>query len=223
MESTFYRFANRQEAGKMLAKALSGYSSNNLLILALPRGGVPVAYEVAMTLLAPMDLWLVRKLGVPGHEELAFGALAVGDICVLNEEIVNQLNISQVVVDTVIARERQELERRNSLYRKGNPPPFVERKTVIIIDDGLATGATMRAAVSSLRQARAGRIIVAVPVGAAPTCRKIEKEADELICLHTPEPFYGVGRWYVDFSQTTDEEVLAILKNTAVSPELRSL
>ncbi len=219
MAATFHRFANRTEAGKLLADALSGYTGrSDILILALPRGGVPVAYEVAKALFAPMDLWLVRKLGVPGQEELALGALAGKNIRVLNYDIIDFLNIDETVIDTIVAREQAELERRNRLYRQGKPPPAIEGKTIIIIDDGLATGATMRVAISSLRQAGAARIIAAVPVGAASTCDKIEEEADQLICLHTPEPFYGVGQWYNDFSQTSDDEVLALLNNAAINP-----
>lgn len=218
MASSFHRFANRTEAGRMLAEALSAYiGRSGILILALPRGGVPVAYEVAKALSAPMDLWLVRKLGVPGQEELALGALAGKNIRVLNDDIISLLNIDQSAIDIVIAREQAELERRNRLYRQGRPPPDIEGKTIIIIDDGLATGATMRAAIVSLRQADAAQIIAAVPVGAVSTCRKIEQEADELVCLHTPEPFYGVGQWYIDFSQTSDEEVLALLASAATS------
>lgn len=220
METAFHRFANRTEAGKMLAEALSAYiGRRDILILALPRGGVPVACEVAKILLAPMDLWLVRKLGVPGQEELALGALAAKNVCVLNEEVINLLSIDQAVIDRVISREQAELERRNRLYRHGRPPPDTGGKTVIIIDDGLATGATMRAAIASLRQADAARIIVAVPVGAVSTCRKIKKEADELVCLYMPEPFYGVGQWYSDFSQTSDEDVLTLLADAAANSE----
>ena len=218
MASSFHRFANRAEAGRMLAEALSAYiGRRGILILALPRGGVPVAYEVAKALSAPMDLWLVRKLGVPGQEELALGALAGKNIRVLNDDIISLLNIDQSAIDIVIAREQAELERRNRLYRQGRPPPDIEGKTIIIIDDGLATGATMRAAIASLRQAGAAWIIAAVPVGAVSTCRKIEQEADELVCLHTPQPFYGVGQWYTDFSQTSDEEVLALLTSAATN------
>lgn len=219
MAAIFHRFTNRTEAGKLLADALSGYAGRrDILILALPRGGVPVAYEVANALSAPMDLWLVRKLGVPGQEELALGALAGKNIRVLNYDIIDLLNIDETIIDTIVAREQTELERRNRLYRQGKPPPAIEGKTIIIIDDGLATGATMRVAISSLRQAGAAWIIAAVPVGAVSPCGKIEEEADELICLHTPEPFYGVGQWYNDFSQTSDDEVLALLNNAATNP-----
>lgn len=216
MASYFHRFANRAEAGRMLAEALSNYiGRSDILVLALPRGGVPVAYEVAKKLSAPLDLWLVRKLGVPGQEELALGALAGKKILVLNDDIINALNIDQSAIDKVIAREQAELERRNRLYRQGRPAPDVEGKTIIIIDDGLATGATMRAAIASLRQAGAAQVIAAVPVGAKSTCMKIEQEADKLVCLYMPEPFYGVGQWYSDFSQTSDEEVLSLLNRAA--------
>jgi putative phosphoribosyl transferase len=218
MANSFHRFVNRTEAGEILAEALSGYAGKSgILVLALPRGGVPVAYEVAKALSAPLDLWLVRKLGVPGQEELAMGAIAGKNTLVLNDDIIAALNISQPTIDSIIAREQAELERRNKHYRHGKPPPDVEGNTILIIDDGLATGATMRAAIASLRQAAAARVIAAVPVGAMSTCRKIEQEADELVCLHTPEPFYGVGQWYSDFSQTSDEEVLALLARAATN------
>ena len=219
MPSTVYHFADRTEAGKMLGEALSNYAGKtDVLVLALPRGGVPVAYEVAKALAAPMDLWLVRKLGVPGQEELAMGAMAGKDTRVLNQEIINLLNIDQASLNATIAREQAELERRNSLYRQGMPPPDIQGKTIILVDDGLATGATMRAAIASLRHAGAARIIVAVPVAAGSASEKIRKEADKLVCLYTPEPFYGVGQWYDDFSQTTDEEVLALLDRANTEP-----
>lgn len=219
MPSTVYHFADRTEAGKMLGEALSNYAGKtDVLVLALPRGGVPVAYEVAKALAAPMDLWLVRKLGVPGQEELAMGAMAGKDTRVLNQEIINLLNIDQASLNATIAREQAELERRNSRYRQGMPPPDIQGKTIILVDDGLATGATMRAAIASLRHAGAARIIVAVPVAAGSASEKIRKEADKLVCLYTPEPFYGVGQWYDDFSQTTDEEVLALLDRADTKP-----
>jgi predicted phosphoribosyltransferase len=218
MANSFHRFVNRKEAGEILAEALSGYAGKSgTLVLALPRGGVPVAYEVAKALSAPLDLWLVRKLGVPGQEELAMGAIAGKNTLVLNDDIIAALNISQPTIDSIIAREQAELERRNKHYRHGKPPPDVGGNTILIIDDGVATGATMRAAIASLRQAAAARVIAAVPVGAMSTCRKIGQEADELVCLHTPEPFYGVGQWYNDFSQTSDEEVLALLARAATN------
>ncbi len=213
-------FSDRAEAGKKLADALSCYAEKaDVLILALPRGGVPVAYQIARALAAPLDVWLVRKLGVPGREELAMGAIAGNDIHVLNHEIIRLLNIDQGLVDTVIVRERAELERRNRLYREGRSAPLTEGKKIILVDDGLATGATMRAAVAAVRHAGAARIIVAAPVGAASACRTTEKEADELVCLCMPEPFYGVGQWYEDFSQTSDEEVMALLSRASSRAE----
>ncbi|SHL34000.1 Predicted phosphoribosyltransferase [Nitrosospira sp. Nsp11] len=218
MAGSVHYFADRAEAGKRLAEALAGYARRtDVLVLALPRGGVPVAYEVAQTLAVQMDLWLVRKLGVPGQEELAMGAIAGNDTRVLNRDIISVLNIDRTTIEAVIVKEQAELERRNLLYRQGRPSPNIEGKTIIIIDDGLATGATMRAAIASLRHAGAAKIIAAVPVGAAATCGKIEQEADELVCLYTPEPFYGVGQWYSDFSQTPDESVLALLESAAKS------
>ncbi|WP_074708658.1 phosphoribosyltransferase [Nitrosospira multiformis] len=213
MPGAVYHFADRAEAGRMLGEVLSVYAGRtDVLVLALPRGGVPVAYEIARTLAVPLDIWLVRKLGVPGQEELAMGAMAGADTLVLNKEIIKLLNIDEASIDAVIARERIELERRNKLYRRGMPAPDIQGKTIILVDDGLATGATVRAAIVSLRDAGAARIVVAVPVGTTSACRKIRQEADDLVCLYTPEPFFGVGQWYDNFMQTPDEEVLALLE-----------
>ena len=196
----------------MLGEALAVYAGRtDVLVLALPRGGVPVAYEIARTLAVPLDIWLVRKLGVPGQEELAMGAMAGTDTLVLNKEIIKLLNIDEASIDAAITRGRTELERRNKLYRRGMPAPDIQGKTIILVDDGLATGATMHAAIVSLRNAGAARIVVAVPVGTTSACRKIRQEADDLVCLYTPEPFFGVGQWYDNFMQTADEEVLALL------------
>jgi len=212
MPSDVYHFADRAEAGRMLGEALSVYAGRiDVLVLALPRGGVPVAYEIARMLAVPLDIWLVRKLGAPGQEELAMGAMAGTDTLVLNKEIIKLLNIDEASIDAAIARERTELERRNKLYRRGMPAPDIQGKTIILVDDGLATGATMHAAIVSLRNAGAARIVVAVPVGTTSACRKIRQEADDLVCLYTPEPFFGVGQWYDNFMQTADEEVLALL------------
>ena len=212
MPSDVYHFADRAEAGRMLGEALSVYAGRiDVLVLALPRGGVPVAYEIARILAVPLDVWLVRKLGAPGQEELAMGAMAGTDTLVLNKEIIKLLNIDEASIDAAITRERTELERRNKLYRRGMPAPDIQGKTIILVDDGLATGATMRAAIVSLRDAGAARIIVAVPVGTTSACRKIRQEADDLVCLYTPEPFFGVGQWYDNFMQTADEEMLALL------------
>lgn len=218
MPGTVYHFADRAEAGRMLGEALAVYAGRtDVLVLALPRGGVPVAYEIGRMLAVPLDIWLVRKLGVPGQEELAMGAMAGTDTLVLNKEIIKLLNIDEASIDAVIARERTELERRNKLYRRGMPAPDIQGKTIILVDDGLATGATVRAAIVSLREAGAARIVVAVPVGTTSACRKIRQEADDLVCLYTPEPFFGVGQWYDNFMQTPDEEVLALLEQETTS------
>jgi predicted phosphoribosyltransferase len=206
-------FRDRTEAGRQLAARLAGYAGRpDVLVLALPRGGVPVAYEVARALRAPLDVFLVRKLGVPGHEELAMGAIASGGVRVLNEEVVRRLGLSEEAINAVAADEQRELKRRERLYRRERPPPDVRGRTVILIDDGLATGSTMRAAVAALRQQGPAHIVVAVPVGAPETCAELQSEADEAICTRMPEPFYAVGLWYEDFSQTTDEVVRELLE-----------
>jgi putative phosphoribosyl transferase len=209
-------FADRREAGRFLASKLKEYADRpDVLVLALPRGGVPVAYEVAQALHAPLDIFLVRKLGLPGREELAMGAIASGGVIVLNEDVVRALGITQDVLESVIAAEHKELERRERSYRGDRPPPDVRGRTVILVDDGLATGSTMRAAVAALRRQGPARIVVAVPIGAPETCSEFEREADDVICAVTPEPFYAVGLWYGDFSQTTDEEVRELLAQAA--------
>jgi putative phosphoribosyl transferase len=209
-------FRNRREAGRFLARKLSAYADRpDVLVLALPRGGVPVAFEVARALHVPLDVFLVRKLGVPGHEELALGAIASGGVRVLNDDVMRALRIPKEVVAAVAAKETQELERRERSFRGDRPAPNVRGRTVILIDDGLATGSTMRAAIVALRQQRPARIVVAVPVGAPETCAEFQHEADEAICAVTPDPFYAVGVWYDDFSQTTDEEVHALLERAA--------
>jgi putative phosphoribosyl transferase len=180
-------------------------------VLALPRGGVPVAYEVARALGAPLDVFLVRKLGVPGHEELAIGAIASGGVRVLNQELARALRIPDQMIEAIAAKEQQELERRERLYRGDRPPPDVRGRTVILVDDGLATGATMYAAVEALRQQQQARIIVAVPIAAPETCAELSEEVDEVICAVTPQPFHAVGLWYEDFSQTSDDEVRDLL------------
>jgi erythromycin esterase-like protein/adenine/guanine phosphoribosyltransferase-like PRPP-binding protein len=205
-------FRNRREAGRLLAEKLTAYANrSDVIVLALPRGGVPVAYEVARALNAPLDVFLVRKLGVPGYEELAMGAVATGGVRVLNDQIVGGLRIPEYVIDGVAAQEQQELARRERLYRGGRPPPDVRGRTVILVDDGLATGATMLAAVRALRQQQPARIVVAVPTAAPETCRELGKEVDDVVCAMTPEPFDAVGRWYEDFTQTSDEEVRELL------------
>lgn len=211
------KFQDRTEAGWLLAKKLTAYKNRpDVLVLALPRGGVPVAYEVARELHAPLDIFLVRKLGVPGHEELAMGAIASGGVRVMNENVTQYLHIPDQVIEEVAAKEQQELERRERLYRDSRPPLDVEGRTVILIDDGLATGSTMRAAAAALRIRHPARIVIAVPVAASSTCDEFKDEVDEVICAFTPEPFYAVGLWYEDFSQTTDEAVRDLLERAAL-------
>lgn len=206
-------FRNRSDAGKFLATKLSEYAyRSDVVVLALPRGGVPVAYEVAQKLKAPLDIFVVRKLGVPGFSELAMGAIACGGARVLNEDVISYLGIREPVIDQVAATEMRELQRREHLHRGGRPPLDVRGRTVIIVDDGLATGSTMRAAVKALRQMQAKKIVVAVPVGARETCDSFKDEVDTLaVCAITPTPFHAVGMWYQDFSQTTDDEVKELL------------
>ncbi|MGH7510309.1 MAG: phosphoribosyltransferase [Gemmatimonadales bacterium] len=215
-------FNDRSQAGRELASRLSKYADQpDVIVLALPRGGVPVAYEVARALRAPMDVFIVRKLGVPGHEELAMGAVATGGVRVLNEQVVRGLRIPDYVIDAVANWELQELQRRERLYRGNRPPPDVRDKTVILVDDGLATGSTMLAAVQALRKQGPARIVVAVPVAAGDTCELLKEQVDDVVCAVTPEPFYAVGLWYQDFSQTTDEEVRELLERTAAEMSVR--
>jgi predicted phosphoribosyltransferase len=205
-------FRDRTEAGRELAKLLVEYRNRlDVLVLALPRGGVPVAFEVAQALHLPLDVFLVRKLGVPGHEELAMGAIASGGVLVLNEDVVRRLDIPEELIERVAIRERQELHRREQAYRGDRPPLDVSSRTIILIDDGLATGSSLRAAIAALRRSRPAKIIVAVPVGAADTCAELNQEADEAICAQMPEPFGGVGLWYDEFRQTSDDEVRDLL------------
>lgn len=212
------RFRDRSEAGRLLGAELGRRfgSQPDALVLALPRGGVPVAFEVALALDAQLDVFVVRKLGVPGHEELAMGAIASGGICVMNDDVLRYEVVSQAQIDEVTKREQQELERREKSYRGSSAPLDVTGRTVFVVDDGLATGATMRAAVRALRKMNAGRIIVAVPVAAKETCLEFRSEADDIVCLRTPSPFQAVGLWYEDFTQTTDEEVRRLLTRRTV-------
>jgi len=205
-------FNDRQEAGVALAALLQGYARrNDAVVLALPRGGVPVAYEVASALQLPLDVFTVRKLGVPGHPELAMGAIASGGVQVLNEEVLAWYRPSADTLEAVARAEMRELERRERLYREGRPLMLVEGRTVILVDDGLATGSTMRAAVQAVRQLHAGEVIVAAPVGAPDTCRAMREVADDVVCALTPDHFTAVGAWYVDFSETTDDEVRRLM------------
>jgi putative phosphoribosyl transferase len=195
-----------------LARQLQRFANReDVVVLALPRGGVPVAYEVATSLGVPMDVFVVRKLGVPGHPELAMGAIASGGVRVMNEEVVSWYQPSDAAVEAVIRAEQMELERRERAYRDGPPPAPIQGRTVILVDDGLATGSTMRAAVLAARARRPARVVIAIPVGARDTCETLREVADEVVCLQTPDPFSAVGLWYVDFSQTTDDEVRQLL------------
>jgi putative phosphoribosyl transferase len=210
------RFFNRTEAGQFLAEHLSSYANrDDVLVLALPRGGVPVAAEVAKRLNAPLDVFVVRKLGLPGHPELAMGAIASGGVRVFNGEVMNALQIPDEVIGSVSAEELTELQRREKAYRADRPPLDVEGKTVIVADDGVATGSTMLAAVSALRQLNAARIIIAAPVIAASTCREMQRQADEIAAVLVPEHFYAVSQWYQGFDQTSDEEVCELLEQAA--------
>lgn len=206
------QFLNRTEAGKFLAENLGAYiNQDDVLVLALPRGGVPVAAEVAKRLNVPLDVFVVRKLGVPDHPELAMGAIASGGVRVINRDVVEALRIPDIVSDAVAAQEQEELARRERAYRDDLPPPDVEGKTVILVDDGIATGSTMLAAVGALRQLKAARIVVAAPVVAGATYYQMRRAADDVAAVMVPDEFRGVGEWYEDFSQTTDDEVRQLL------------
>ena len=208
-------YSNRSEAARLLAEVLQPYAGrSDVLILGLPRGGVPVAYEVAQALKAPLDLMLVRKLGVPGHAELAMGAIATGGIRVLNTEVIEELGISDAAIERVTAREQQELQRRDQVYRGHRPPPDMEGRCVILVDDGLATGATMRSAIAAVRRQQPAHLVVAVPVAPPHTVAVLREEADEVVCPATPEPFFSIGLWYEDFAPVTDEEVRVLLKQS---------
>ena len=204
-------FRDRRHAGRRLATLLLPYAEADPVVLALPRGGVPVGYEIAQRLRAPLDVLVVRKLGVPGHEELAMGALASGGARVLNEDVVRLLGLGEAEIERVAAQEQQELERRERLYRGERPPTPVAGRTVILVDDGLATGATMRAAARSLREREPRTLVAAVPVGAPDSCARLARHVDRMVCLEQPPRFFGVGRWYRQFLQTTDDEVRRLL------------
>jgi putative phosphoribosyl transferase len=212
-------FQNRTDAGRQLAHQLLAYANRpDILVLALPRGGVPVAFEIARELKVPLDVFVVRKLGVPGQEELAMGAMASGGSYVLNQHLIRAIGLTQDEVNAVIAQEKHELQRRQRLYRNDRPYPDLHNRTVILVDDGLATGATMYAAVNALRKLEPARLIVAVPVAVKEVCDRFRQIADEIVCVQTPDPFDGVGRWYADFSQTTDDEVRELLARANPGP-----
>ncbi|MBD2494549.1 phosphoribosyltransferase [Nostoc sp. FACHB-280] len=211
------KFRDRSDAGKMLAKKLTAYTNHpDLLVLGLPRGGVPVAYEIATSLNAPLDICLVRKLGVPSHEELAMGAIAAGGVRVLNYDVINNLGIDISTIDKVATQELRELQRRDRAYRGERPLPNIKNRTVILVDDGIATGSTMRAAIAVVKQQQPQRLIVAVPIAAPITCEELQAEVDEIVCLVMPESLYAIGLWYEDFSQTTDAEVRHLLAKPTV-------
>ena len=206
------RYRDRTEAGELLGRALAARTDlRDVIVLGLPRGGVPVAYHVAQALGAPLDVFIVRKLGVPGHEELAMGAIASGGVRVLNQDVIPYLSVPQHVIDAVTAREQQELERREKSYRGSRPPLDVGGKHVIVVDDGLATGSTMRAAVEALQKMGPAAVTVAVPVAARQTCNEFRSRGIDVVCVRTPEPFQAVGLWYDDFAQTEDAEVHRLL------------
>jgi putative phosphoribosyl transferase len=212
-------FPNRAEAGRTLAQRLQSYAKTpDVVVLGIPRGGVPVAFEVAAALKAPLDVFILRKLGVPYQEELAFGAIASGGIRYIDKEIVEAAGIPDSEIERVVAKQTQELERRERVYRGGRPPLDVRGKTVILVDDGIATGASMQAAITALRKMEPGRLVAAVPVAPASTCKRLARMVDELICVHMPESFYAIGEFYEDFSQLTDEEVTTFLHRPVTSP-----
>ncbi len=218
-----FPFRDRAEAGRMLAETLREYANRDeVVVLALPRGGVPVGFEVAKALKAPLDVFVVRKLGLPGQEELAMGAIASGGVRVLNRELIRAVGIPNDVVEQVTQEEQRELERREREYRDGRPPVDVRGRTVILVDDGLATGSSMRVAVLALKKKEPTRIVVAVPVAPRESCAELEAVADRVVCAVTPEPFGGVGQWFADFSQTSDEEVRDLLRRAASFPTHRA-
>jgi putative phosphoribosyl transferase len=217
------RFRDRTEAGRLLGEQLREYAGrDDLIVLALPRGGVPVGYEVAKALGAPLDVFIVRKLGVPGHEELAMGAIATGGVAVLDEGLIRAVRIGRADIERVVATELRELERREARYRGGRDPPDLTGKTVILVDDGLATGSTMRAAAIAVRRCNPARIVVAVPVASPQTCDDFLDDVDEVLCVLTPRPFHAVGLWYEDFSQLSDDEVRNLLAQAAGGSETAS-
>src|SRR5262245_52602718 len=213
-------FTDRRHAGRVLGSHLTNFAGrNDVIVLALPRGGVPVAYEAASALSVPMDVFLVRKLGTPGHRELAMGAIASGGVRVLNDDVVRWYGIPDSAIERIAREEQEELERRERAYRGDRPAPDLTSKIVILIDDGLATGSTMRAAAQAVRAHRPARVVIAVPVGAPQTCAELAAVADEVICARMPEPFSAVGQWYLNFDQIDDDEVRALLQKSSAIPQ----
>jgi putative phosphoribosyl transferase len=212
-------FKDRVEAGQILANKLTKYADQNPLVLALPRGGLPVAFEVAKTLKAPLDVYIVRKLGVPGQEELAMGAIATGGVRVLNRPVVDSMQISEEEIETETRKEQAELSRREELYRAGRPPLDVSKRTVILVDDGIATGSTIKAAIAALKKQGAGRVIVGVPVAPLSTIEELKNEVDEVICVSTPDFFIAISVWYDNFPQVTDDEVREFLRKAELKTE----
>lgn len=219
MKEVDTNFKDREEAGRILANRLTKYANQKPIVLGLPRGGVPVAFEVAKALKAPLDVYVVRKLGVPGHEELAMGAIASGDVRVLNKRVIEDLRISEEAIETETRKEQEELKRRELLYRGKRPPLDVSNRTVVLVDDGIATGSTIKAAIAALKKQKAGRIVVAVPVAPASTIEELKRQVDEVICVSTPEFFYAISLWYEEFPQTSDEEVRELLKQAEMKKE----
>jgi predicted phosphoribosyltransferase len=216
------RYRDRREAGRMLADRLRHFAGHqDVIVLALPRGGVPVAFEVAMAIGAPLDVFMVRKLGLPGHPEFALGAIASGGIRIVNDDVIRYYRIPAAAIDQIAGAEQQELERRERAYRGARPPLNLEGRVVILVDDGLATGSTMRAAVVAVRRQLPSQIVVAVPVGARQACRALDQVADDVVCAMTPEPFRAVGLWYQNFEQTTDDDVRRLLAVAAAEPPMK--
>lgn len=219
MKEVDTNFKDRKEAGQILAHKLINYLGQNVIVLGLTRGGVPVAFEVAKALKAPLDVYVVRKLGVPGHEELAMGAIASGDVRVLNKPVIEDLGITEEAIEAETRKEREELKRRELLYRGDRPPLEVSDRTVVLVDDGIATGSTIKAGIAALKKQKAGRIIVAVPVAPISSIEELKKEVDEVICVSTPEFFYAISLWYDEFPQTSDEQVRELLKKAEMKEE----
>jgi putative phosphoribosyl transferase len=219
MKEVDVNFRDRVEAGLILAKRLTKYADQKPIVLGLARGGVPVAFEVAKALKAPLDVYVVRKLGVPGHEELAMGAIASGDVRVLNKPVIEDLGISEEAIEAETRKEQEELKRRELLYRGDRPPLDVSNRTVVLVDDGIATGSTIKAGIAALKKQKAGRIVVAVPVAPASSIEELKKEVDEVICVSTPEFSYAISLWYEEFPQISDDEVRELLKKAETKEE----